>query len=176
MNACPRWSDRLLDFSFGALEASALSEVEEHLQDCPACAARLGELRPLCQRLDAGVRQLVGGAAPSPGFRARLLSATEASATGAGWQPAWRGALAAVVSVLALVVAPSLADRWFAPAAPAAADSVTTLLEWRSPTESLLRSPTAELLQSAPRLGEFYFPLDSVATVEGGEVGGNDES
>ena len=87
-----------------------------------------------------------------------------------------KGALAAVaVVLLAAVFLPPLAERWAA--LTERRQTSVSLSEWRSPTESLLRAPAHELMQSAPRLGEFYFPLDSLFPETGSENGGtNNES
>lgn len=173
MNACHRWYDLLLDNAVGGLDPAAAAKVEDHLASCAACAATLAQLRAREQQIGAALGQLVRGAEPSAAFRARVLAAARAPVAPAVWQPAWKGATAAVaVLLLAAVFLPALAERWAAlsQTKPAAA----SLSAWRSPTESLLRSPANELLQSTPRLGEFYFPLDSALADAGDDNGGTD--
>lgn len=170
MRACREWNDRLGDFVLGA---AAMSGLEEHLEQCPACAGALVELRARREQIDAGLRQLVQGAEPSPAFGARVLTALEAHAATMAWRPARLGALAAVAVVLLGGV---LLGRLGEPVRVMQLQlSGVTLSTWRSPTEGLLRSAAEELL-GAPRLGEFYFSLESVALLTGEETGGNDES
>lgn len=173
MTACRNQKDRLLDYALGV---SAVKELEHHLKGCPGCSAALNEWRGRREQLDAALLQLVRGAEPAPGFHARVLAALEAPAAPVAGLPAWAGALAAVaVIVLAAVLLPSLGERWSG-LTPPSQTSVAALSEWRSPTESLLRSPADELLGATPRLGEFYFPLESLPLGRGEENGGNDES
>lgn len=177
MTACRDWNERLLDYALGGLGASAVSQVDEHLKGCPACAAALHHWRARRGQLDAALCQLVRGAEPSPSFRARVLAGVEArSALGAAG-PAWAGVLAGV-AVMVLVAAwlPSLGERGAGLTSPELISSAATISAWRSPTQSLLRSPADELLRSTPRLGEFYFPLQPVPAGMGQENGGNDES
>lgn len=173
MPACRRWHDRLLDYTLSALDAPAVQEVEAHLNACSACAAAVVELRTRGEQLAAALPQLVADAEPSPAFRARVLAAIEHEPGLPLSVPAWAGALAAVV-VLALagfVLRPP-EEPW----ADRTASDVTALSTWRSPTESLLRSPGDALLTTTPRLGEFYFPLEPAPASAGEPNGGNNES
>jgi len=162
MTACREWKDRLLDVALGApVEA----KLEAHLGACPACAAAFANWRARRERLDAALHQLVRGAEPSPAFRARVLAASETVPAAGPAQPAWVGALAAVAVVL---LAGMLLDQ---PASPPR--RVTSLSEWRSPTDWLLRTPGDELLRSTPRVGDFYFSLQPAEA--GSSKGGNNE-
>lgn len=160
MTACREWKDRLLETALGApvhgepvQGEPADARLAAHLRACAGCAAALEELAARRAQMDAAVRQLVGGAEPSPAFRARVLAAAETlPVTGAG-QPAWLGALAAVAVMV-------LAGVLLQPPAPAPRPA-PSLSEWRSPTDWLLRTPGDELLRSTPRVGDFYFPLES---------------
>ncbi|MFQ5723929.1 MAG: hypothetical protein ACE5G6_05505 [Terriglobia bacterium] len=175
MSACRDWHDRLLDYTLGAVSVS-VDPVVEHVQHCAGCAATLAEFRARRAQLDAALGQLLEGAEPSPAFRARVLAAAETSAMSWLGRPAWVGVLAAAgVLVLAAVLLPELGERRASPTR-SRPPSVVALSEWRSPTESLLRSPGGELLWSTPSLGEFYFPLPSARPGAGEEKGGNNES
>ena len=163
MNVCPSWKDRLLDYALDApavLDATARSEVEEHVKACPACAEALRTWRGRRQEMDAGLGGLARGGEPPSGFRARTLARIKAAPAPLPWRLAWAGAPAALV-LIALAAAWSLyrsggtsielrREQWVA---------TRELVEWRSPTESLMRSSLGELLQSTPRLGDFYIPL-----------------
>lgn len=171
MTACRPQKDRLLDYALGTLPAAAASEVQKHLQRCPACAAAFASLRSRRQQMDAALAQLAGGAEPSRDFRARVLAAAESSAAVGIGRAAWVGAGAAV----AILVLAATALSWLVEPQPRPRTRVS-LSEWRSPTESLLRSPAEELLRSTPRLAEFYFSLESAPAGVGEDNGGNDES
>ena len=149
MIGCGEWKDQLLDF---ALDASAARGLEQHLQACPVCAAALAELRARRERMDTGLRQLVQSAEPSTDFRARVLAA-----------------------VAALVLFAVLGGP-LGPQPDLALMAAQELSRWQSPTETLLRSPAEELLQSAPPLGQFYFSLEPIPQGMGTEKGENDES
>lgn len=159
MNACRQWKDSLLDFVLGALTGTEARAVEQHLTDCPRCAATLKGLRARAEVLDAAVHQLVREADPSPSLEARLWERLAAHAERATWLQTWlRPLVAAGALMLAVVLLRGPQTR--APeTSPPARQPGATLSGWRSPTESLLRAPGGELLESTPRLGEFYLPL-----------------
>ncbi len=169
MIGCGEWKEQLLDF---ALDASAARRLEQHLQACPACAAALAELRARRERMDTGLRLLVQGAEPSTEFRARVLAAVETQPRQLGLWPAWAGALAAVAALVLFAVLVGSLGTQPDPALMAARE----LSRWQSPTETLLRSPAEELLQSAPPLGQFYFSLEPIPQGMGTEKGENNES
>jgi len=167
------WNDRLPDFVLGALPTSAAARVEAHLQKCSECAAALADLRARSERLDSALSSWVAGSAPSPGFRAHVLEAAENSPAPSLALPAWAGAFAAVAIVLLAGVLMPRVSNPGAGLEPSAAPSLST---WRSPTESLMRHPAQEFFRAAPRLGEFYFPLEPAPKGAGSENGGNNES
>ncbi|MCH6554323.1 MAG: hypothetical protein IH793_09235 [Acidobacteria bacterium] len=169
MIGCGEWKDQLLGF---ALDASAARGLEQHLQACSACSAAMVELRARRERMDASLRLLVQGVEPSAEFRARVLAAVEAQPRHVGLWPAWAGALAAVAALVlfAVLVGP------LGPQSDPALMAAQELSRWQSPTETLLRSPAEELLQSAPPLGQFYFSLDPIPQGMGTEKGENNES
>jgi anti-sigma factor RsiW len=173
MNECRQWGDRLLDYTLDALPPSRADEVEGHLQSCASCAAAADALQRKQQQMEAGLAQLVRAAEASPAFRARVVAAARERSQPVVWQPAWKGVLAAVALVaLAAIFLPGLAERW---EVSTDAGDLAALSRWRSPTESLLRSPADVLLQETPRLGEFYFPLDPTAAGASEDKGGNND-
>ncbi len=168
MTTCRRWRSRLLD---AALEAGHPAALDSHLRTCSACAAALAELRSRREQLDAALAQLVC-ATPAPDFRARVLAGGARVSTPA--VPGWTGAVAgALAVVLAALLLPAQAERRAALAAPRPAP-ISALSTWRSPTENLLRSPAERLLRQTPRLGEFYFSLDTLTPPPSANSGGND--
>ncbi len=169
MIGCGEWKDQLLDFALGAPTARGLGQ---HLQACSACSAAMVELRARRERMDASLRLLVQGVEPSTEFRARVLAAVEAQPRHVSLWPAWAGALAAVAALVlfAVLVGP------LGPQPDPALMAAQELSRWQSPTETLLRSPAEELLQSAPPLGQFYFSLEPIPQGMDTEKGENNES
>jgi anti-sigma factor RsiW len=153
MKSCTSWKDRLLDYALDALDARQAADVKRHVETCADCARALAGLRSRRQDMDRGLGDLARGAEPSPGFRARVMERIESSATPWPWRLAWAAVpLALILVALASAVffrqggGDSLEIRraeWVA---------ARELVEWRSPTEALLRSPVEELLRSTPQL------------------------
>lgn len=172
MNPCRSWQDRLPDYVLGALSSGDARAVEVHSHQCAACAAAVAELRRRRRQMDAALGRLFSDAEASPAFGARVLAAAEAARPATGWQPAWVGVLAgAAVVALAVVLLQPLRPRWEAPSAPVLASP--RLSQWSAPTDAFLRPRPNELLNSGPRLGEFYFPLDSLSVSPTPKDGGS---
>lgn len=158
MTACPEWKDRLLDFTLGI---PACIELQEHLSGCTNCSQALSELRAGCKQMDWALQRLVQDAEPSPAFRARFLASLEARP--AVWKrwPLRAAGLAAVAALVASLLVPWVI-RVAGPQEPSLG-SISTLLQWRSPTQALLSSPADELLKAGPKLGGFYFRIDTLS-------------
>jgi hypothetical protein len=172
MNACREWKDKLLEYAvlegatgatkeFGA-DACAL---EAHIKGCAVCAAALGELRARTARIDAALPQIADGAKLQEGFEARVFARIAGGDAGGNsaarytnWLSGWRMRLAMAGAVCAVVIAavvwPQVKKIWHIGEEP-----VMSISTWRSPTESLLRTPGQELLRSGPKVGEVYFSL-----------------
>jgi len=158
-------TDVLLELALGAVPADG---VAGHLAACASCAAELAEWRMRREQVEAGLRGLLAAAEPPTGFAARVLATVEAQAARTAVMPVPVGALAG----LAVVV---LAVFWLTWSVPDPPPVRVTLSAWRAPTDSLLRSSAQQLL-AAPRLGDFYFSLDSLRELAKEEEGGKDES
>ena len=176
MNPCRKWNENLLDLALEGLEPSQARAVEAHVQGCSACAAKLSELRARAETIDAALRQFVRQAQPSPAFAAGVRARLEAGPAPMSWRRLSRiGALAAVticIVIAAVLLRPSPGKLW--PGLRRQAPKpVTAISAWRSPTENLLHSSANELLQSTPRLGQFYFRLEPVTRDPGKANGGN---
>lgn len=147
MTGCAEWNDALMDCALGGPPGP---ELEEHLASCPGCSAVLGEWRRKATEMDATLHNLMV-AEPGPDGPARVLARLESESR----KPVhWQLALAAgvIVGVLAVAI------HW--PAAPVVPSGAAALSAWRSPTESLLRSPADPLLKGVPRLGESFFEMN----------------
>ncbi len=146
MKPCLEWGERLLDLVVGTLPPPEAKSVVEHLERCSACASAYTDLRSRQQEIDVALRGIVGFAEPSPSFPMRVVA--RASAEGRRRRMSWAFALvggAAIALLLVLLGAPDEPES-------------ESILAWRSPTASLLRSPAEALLQSTPRLGDFHAP------------------
>ena len=97
--------------------------------------------------------------------RSAILERTQQQAART-WRLAWAAAMVVLMLTAALLTRPGQP----APRTPA------NISEWRSPTESLLRSPGSDFLSSTPRLGGFYFPLERNRQKVSKLKGGNNES
>lgn len=173
MTACADWREQLEDHALGR---PASAELAVHLAACPVCAAALGEWRQRAEQLDAGVRQLVASE-PTAGLAARVLATVSAQpAHGASelrWKPAVAAlAVAAGLSASLYAIRVVLETREQAQVMSFAA----AVSQWRSPTESLLQSPAASLLKSAPQLGESFFELKPTLGESEGQKGAKNES
>ncbi|MGH9804751.1 MAG: anti-sigma factor family protein [Candidatus Acidiferrales bacterium] len=173
MNTCSQWRDSLYDFALDTLPAGAARAVEDHLRHCVSCAAVASDLRLRRRQMDAGLAQLFAAAELAPDFRARVLAAAEASRP-AAWQPAWSAALAGV-ALLILAAALFQLPGWRWKATTSAPPHAVRFSDWRAPTDGLLPPASSPLLNSGPRLGEFYFPLDSISASPSQDIGGNDD-
>lgn len=175
MSACREWKDRLMDLALGGLRDADGSALKAHLAGCEACTAALAEMRGRAEEIGVAVSQLVRGAELRPGFAARVLAGIEARPLPLR-RFSSRLVLPVAVLLTALVVVavlrPSL-DRWWPGFAAPTLQRATPLSTWRSPTDSLLRSSSGDLLRSAPRLGNFYFRLEPVRSLPGKGNGGN---
>lgn len=141
---CRQWEERLTDVALGGAYEPAL---EAHLTSCQACAAALETLRARASQLDETLRNMAA-AEPPAGLADRIMLGIE-ERPAPRWN--WRLALAGVVLSVALIV--MLDRRATQPPAP---DVTTAISQWRSPTESLLRSHSDSLFSTIPRFGEKY--------------------
>lgn len=153
-NACAKWKDQLLE---AALTGARPKDLELHLRDCRGCASELRELEAIRARQDSLLPLLVRGSQPSPGFRARVLAAAETDGERKR-APRWRvwalaGATVAVATVILVQRGTVRKDEAEELAA------AQKLVEWRAPSDSLLKTPGQEILKTTPKLGESYLPI-----------------
>lgn len=144
MKPCEDRRETLLDLALGATPSP---EFEAHLAACRACSAALAELRRTADQMDRAVALLAVAEPPASG-PAQVLSRIPARR--AAWFR-WRVAAAALAAAACGVI---LFVRDNRPAHPAGDISA-----WRSPTASLLHSPTDTLFKNVPRLGGDYLNM-----------------
>jgi anti-sigma factor RsiW len=149
MTPCREWKDALIDHALGQPADAAL---EAHLAGCPACAAALLAWRERAAQLDPAIRQITASE-PGPYGPERILARTALRP-----RRPFHGRL---VWAMTLIVLVALAFYKLARKEPAVNPSLTALSTWRSPTQSLLRSPADPLLKDVPRLGEGFFQMKS---------------
>jgi hypothetical protein len=154
-NDCTKWKDQLLE---AALTGAAAGGLEEHVLMCTNCAEELAALRARRERLDALLPLVVQGAEPSTEFRARVLAAAGAASEtkrGHPWR-VWGLAGATAVIVAALTIGLTLHRREVGTVPKADLAAAEKLVEWRAPSDVLLKTPGQEILRTTPRLGESY--------------------
>lgn len=155
MNApCEKWKDQLLE---AALTGARPKDLGLHLRSCKGCAAELRELEAIRARQDSLLPLLVRGAQPSPDFRARVLAAADAEGRRKR-APGWRVWVLVGATVAAATV--FLAQRGTVQKDEAQElAAAQKLAEWRAPSDSLLKTPSQEILKTTPKLGESYLPV-----------------
>jgi hypothetical protein len=154
-NACTKWKDQLLEAALG----EPAPELEGHLAQCAECTAELVVLKARRERLDALLPMIARAEGPSPGLRARIIAAAEAS-TAHRQKVLWqRWIFAGVAAVIALAVFAGWAFQRSREVAESELRAAQALAEWRAPTDFLLRSPGDQWLNSTPKLGESYIKM-----------------
>lgn len=134
-----------------ALGEPAGAALEAHLAACPACSQAVAAWRGKAGQLDAALRELSAVEPPAYGPE-RVLARIQL-------QPArpFRRLLAhATLAVLVLLACLLVALRRPVRVQQADLLPVSALSTWRSPTQSLLRSPADALLKGVPRLGQGF--------------------
>lgn len=151
-SACVKWKDHLLE---AALTGARPKDFELHLRNCKGCSAELRELEVIRARQDALLPLLVRSSQPSPDFRTRVLAAAAEAEGERNRAPRWRvwalaGATVAVATVFLVqrgVVRKDEAEELAA---------AQKLVDWRAPSDSLLKTPGQEILKTTPKLGDSY--------------------
>ena len=146
MKPCEDRKETLLDLALGAAPSP---EFEAHLAACHDCAAALAALRRTADQMDRAVVRIVA-AEPHPSGPAQVLSRLPARR--AAWLR-WRFAAAAFAAAVCIVIV-LVRDR--------PAPSVADISAWRSPTASLLHSPTDALFKNVPRFGEDFLNMKTI--------------
>jgi hypothetical protein len=160
MKPCDHWRESLAGFALGALADPALIE---HLGKCADCCAALAKMQSLTGEIDRGIRQLAS-VEPNTHGAARILAEVGSLAEQTRWwRPAGRTIAAACAAVVFLAV--SLGVLWRHRAqreeSERALSAAAGISSWKSPTQELLRSPYETLFERPPRLGEYFYKLDS---------------
>jgi anti-sigma factor RsiW len=145
MTACSQWKDAIIDCALGSAPPA---DLRAHLADCEICSAALALCREKSAKLEAGM-QSVTAVEPQPYGPERILARIASRPSGRYF---WRWALVAFAAVVCVVAA----LKWPGRHGRGAPASIEALSSWRSPTESLLRSPADPLLRTVPRLGESF--------------------
>ncbi len=155
MKACEQWREEILDHALGRPAGAALAA---HLHCCAACSGALAKWRERAGEMDAGIRRLAA-AEPSPELEAQVLGRIHERSSATAWFSGWKvaGVLLACAAAIALFFYQSQLkiqrEREQVLSAAAA------LSRWRSPTATLMNSPSQQWLWTAPRLGETFFDL-----------------
>lgn len=159
MNPCDHWRESLADLALGA---PAEPELTEHLAKCASCSAALAKMKSLSGEIDRGIQQLAS-AEPDVNVAARIVAEVNSRLQQTRWLPGGRSIAAAFAA--AALLAASLGVLWRLRAqheeSERALSAAGGISGWKSPTRGLLRSPYETLLERPPRLGEYFYELDS---------------
>jgi hypothetical protein len=151
---CEKWKDQLLE---AALTGAATAEFEAHLRSCASCSRELEAARVRKSRLDELLPLVARGAEPPADFKAWVLAAAEANGEG---KPALRWRLwtlaGATAAIVLLVIGATMYRRTEQAIPVEELAAVQKLVEWRAPSDGLLRTPGQEILKAMPRLGQSY--------------------
>jgi predicted anti-sigma-YlaC factor YlaD len=151
-----RWKQEIDEHAMGAPLNAAL---EAHLEECPSCRGALIERKARMSRIDAGVRDLAASE-PSPQAIARALAAQSQNKRRRA--PHWWKAVTALAGAAVVVLCVTYAWEMHRgnEEARRALSAGAAIASWRSPTRSLLESPSDRWLRATPRLGESFYPLE----------------
>lgn len=150
-----------------ALTGDAEAEATQaHVEACAECGGEAARVREALAGFAESARAEVQRPEGFWAWQRDAILAQLGQGTARTRRLAWAGAM--VVLILAAVLLTRSGQP--SPRSPA------TISEWRSPTESLLRSPSDGLLRSTPRLGNFYYELQSAPQGARKRKEGNNES
>jgi anti-sigma factor RsiW len=166
MNPCEAWRQAITDHALGGIPSAPLAT---HLQSCPACAASLRAMQARLRHIDSGVQQLVA-AEPSADAPEQILARIRSAAhKGASQvQPRTRPSIAwaAAAAFILLVSAGALYRQHVQQNREAATlSAAASISSWRSPTQELLASRYAALNAASPRLGQYFYSLQTVPPI-----------
>lgn len=165
MNACEEWRLAMLEHALGAEPSPSLAT---HFQQCAACAAAFREMQERLAAIDNGVRQIVA-AEPDTEAPEQILAHIH-SAADAGTPQVQRnyarvvGAALAGAAILAMSAAVVYHRRVNQAQEAASFSAAASISNWRSPTQELLNSPHDGWRAASPRLGQSFYPLETVPT------------
>jgi hypothetical protein len=160
MKPCDHWRESLAELALGE---PAGPELTEHLAKCASCSAALAKMQSLTGEIDRGIRQLTL-AEPSTDGAARTLAEVGARVEQIRWwRPPGRTVAAACAGVVLLAASLGLLRRIRTQQVETKKElsAAVGISSWKSPTRELLRSPYDTLLERTPRLGEYFYKLDS---------------
>ena len=141
---CREHEAQLVDRARGELEPSAAPSLDQHLGNCPACAARLAREMALTADLRL-LAAATAGAGPRDGLEQELLrqfalqaggepTPRAGAARGGAYRPAWPAWVAAAASVA--ILAGAAAWRW---APGRTRPSTRSSWAWRAPSRASWR-------------------------------------
>jgi hypothetical protein len=165
MSACKRWQESLVDHALGEPPSA---ELQAHFSSCRECSSALESLRNRARQIDDGVCAAVT-VEPPPQLEHRILLAASAHRSPALWR--WSAAavvLLAATAAATLVVRHDIGRRQAQERQQLLA-SAAALSEWRSPTASLLVSPSRLWLGGVPQLGRLFFEMKPLEERSGQE-------
>ena len=167
MKPCdPRWREELTDHALGLPASAALLE---HLANCAVCPEVLRQWKAQMAQVDAGIQGLALSE-PAGHAVSRIMAELRAQREHV-WLPRWKRRAAAVGGPAILIAFFIFAwqvhqNRKEAERTLSAASAIGN---WKSPTESLLRSPTDRWLKATPQFARYFYPLSTNVPPKEGE-------
>jgi hypothetical protein len=152
MSACPEWNDKLIDYVLG-VEADI--ELQSHLLHCSSCAAAAAVLSERTAEIDRTVEVLVSQEPPASLANKVMAGIHAQHDSHKVWKPA------VVLSMVIVIAAVAILFYRRGSIEQAIPESTSTLVDWRSPTDSLLHATSQPLLTEMPRLGEMYYSIQT---------------
>jgi len=162
MKSCEQWLPELTEQALGAAPSVALAK---HLQECSACSAAFLKLKTRANQIDSTLQQLVS-AEPSADATHRILAQLPQRLRPDAW---WSSRRVAVFAFAVLLIAAvSLSAVWQQRKQRADTErtlsAAASLSNWKSPTQDLLHSSYDALEAAPPRLGDYFYPLNTNAS------------
>jgi hypothetical protein len=159
MNPCDHWREGLAEHALGSPADPGLAE---HLENCSDCSAALARMKSLTGVIDHGIRQLASAEADASGAAHILAQLSSGSEETRCWQPTGATVAAAFAAVLFLAASFGLFWKVRIQREDAGKElsAAARISRWKSPTQELLRSPVASVLEGTPRLGEGFYQLE----------------
>ena len=162
MKSCEQWLPELTEQALGAAPSVALAK---HLQECSACSAAFLKLKTRANQIDSTLQQLVS-AEPSADATHRILAQLPQRLRPDAW---WSSRKVAVFAFAVLLIAAvSLSAVWQQRKQRADTErtlsAAASLSNWKSPTQDLLHSSYDALEAAPPRLGDYFYPLNTNAS------------
>jgi anti-sigma factor RsiW len=153
-----RWREDLLDHVLGLPASAALTE---HLANCAVCPEVLRQWKAQMAQVDAGIAGLTASE-PAADAAPRIMAELHTRGQRV-WLPGWQWRTATLCGLVMVIASTFYLSKAHEQRIEAerAFSAALAIGSWRSPTESLLRSPTDRWLKAPPQLGKYFYQLNT---------------